>query len=212
MSDQVSVQVALARVLAEMPAIGKTDEAKELGYKFRGIEALTAVVQPLLAKHGVVIVPQVRSLQLVKSEGSKHPAMQDTILHVEWQIVGPDGSSLTASTWGIGRDHTDKGANKAQTQAFKYLLLHLFCISDPKDDADGRDADAEAPRPEATADEIAGDRVAQRVGEVAQRLGVGSALREFGGTHGKGFGGDALTDPEWRALVEAKLDELEASA
>ena len=40
---------------------------------------------------------------------------------------------------GIGRDHTDKGANKAQTQAFKYLLMHLFCVSDPKDDGDSHD-------------------------------------------------------------------------
>ena len=52
MTDQPkpTVQVALSAVIAELPAIGKGDKSPQ-GYSFRGIEAITKQLQPLLAKH-----------------------------------------------------------------------------------------------------------------------------------------------------------------
>lgn len=134
----VSVQTALANIMADMPAIGKDQQmgSGQYGYAYRGIEQITQHLQPLLAKHGVVIAPRATLISVQPALDAK-PGWQDTILSVEWLVVGPDDSTLTASTVGIGRDNSDKGANKAQSQAFKYLLLHLFCISDSKDDADG---------------------------------------------------------------------------
>lgn len=135
MNDIPPVHQALAAVMAELPAIGKTDKQSHEGYMFRGIEAVTRHVQPLLAKHGVVIVPDARITE-VKPAPAMKDGWQDVIMHVDWTIYGPDGSCVKAATTGIGRDKSDKGANKAQTQAFKYLLLHLLCIADSKDDAD----------------------------------------------------------------------------
>ena len=40
---------------------------------------------------------------------------------------------------GIGRDRSDKNANKAQTQAYKYLLLPLLHVADRDDDAEAAD-------------------------------------------------------------------------
>lgn len=139
MSDLVppkSVQQAIAGVMAELPNIGKGDKSPE-GYAYRGIEAVTKHVQPLFAKHGVVIVPGATITEVRPSPAMKE-GWQDVYMRVEWTIVGPDGSTLQASTTGIGRDRSDKGANKAQTQAYKYLLLHLLCIADGKDDSDGQ--------------------------------------------------------------------------
>lgn len=129
-----SVQAALAAVMAELPNIGKDDKSPE-GYAYRGIEAVTRSAQPLFAKHGVVIAPRSRITQVVPSPAMKD-GWQDVYMEVEWTVTGPDGSTITAQTTGIGRDRSDKGANKAQTQAFKYLLLQLLCIADKKDDAD----------------------------------------------------------------------------
>lgn len=135
MSTTLTVHQALAAVMAELPAIGKTDQAPE-GYAYRGIEAITKQLQPLLAKHGVVIVP---SGTIVEQRPS--PAMKDgwtdTLLAVDWLICGPDGTTIPARTNGIGRDRSDKGGNKAATQAFKVLLLQLFCVADKADDSDG---------------------------------------------------------------------------
>lgn len=131
-----SVTQALASVMALLPGIGKADRSPE-GYAYRGIEAITKQLQPLLATHGVVISPKSTITNVVPSPAMKD-GWQDVYMTVEWTITGPDGSQLMAQTCGVGRDRSDKGSNKAQTQAYKYLLLHLLCIADGKDDADGQ--------------------------------------------------------------------------
>lgn len=135
MSD-LSVQSAVAAVMAELPNIGKSDKSPE-GYAYRGIEAVTKHVQPLFARHGVVIAPRARITDVRPSPAMKE-GWTDTFMEVAWTITGPDGSTMEAQTTGIGRDRSDKGANKAQTQAYKYLLLHLLCIADGKDDSDNQ--------------------------------------------------------------------------
>jgi hypothetical protein len=153
-----SVQEALAAVMAELPGIGKENNSPE-GYAYRGIEAVTKHLQPLLAKHGIVIVPKAQVLATVPSPAMKE-GWQDVLMEVTWTIYGPDGNTVEAVTNGIGRDRSDKGANKAQTQAYKYLLLHLFCIADTKDDSDGQTyehdrRDAPPAEPMATPEQVA---------------------------------------------------------
>ena len=129
MSDQVSIHTALSRVMGALPAIGKDAHASQQqgGYAYRGIEAITREVQGLFAKYGVVVVPRVRSIETRDLTVNSKP-WTDTTLIVDYTLTGPDGSTLDATTVGIGRDNADKGANKAMTQAFKYLLLQVLCI------------------------------------------------------------------------------------
>jgi hypothetical protein len=136
---KLTVQGAVAAVMDDLPNIGKADRSPE-GYSYRGIEAVTKHVQPLFAKHGVVIAPKATITDVRPSPAMKD-GWTDVYMQVEWTITGPDGSTITAQTTGIGRDRADKGANKAQTQAFKYLLLHMLCIADGKDDADSHTYD-----------------------------------------------------------------------
>lgn len=140
-----SVTAALASVMAMLPAIGKDNKSPQ-GYSYRGIEAITKQLQPLLAAHGVVISPR-STITDVRPSPAMKEGWQDVYMTVEWTITGPDASTLIAQTTGVGRDNSDKGANKAQTQAYKYLLLHLLCIADAKDDADGQtyEHDRQAP-------------------------------------------------------------------
>lgn len=142
------VTQALAAVMADLPAIGKDGRAdpKQGGYAYRGIEQITKHAQGLFAKHGVVMVPQVESCEVRDITVAGKP-WTDTTLHVTYEVHGPAGDSVKVRTVGIGRDNSDKGANKAMTQAFKYALLQLLCISDAKDDVDGQTHEADAPRP-----------------------------------------------------------------
>ena len=139
MSDALNVQQALAAVMDELPAIGKDQSAAvvEGGYAYRGIEAIAKHLQPLLAKHGVIITPLSHLISQAPALAMKE-GWTDTILDVEWRVYGPGGDSIEARTQGIGRDKSDKGAAKALTQARKNLLLSLFCIADKADDADGQ--------------------------------------------------------------------------
>ncbi len=125
---------ALLGVMSELPNIGKDDKSPE-GYAYRGIEAITRHVQQSFAKHGVLVFPQAEVIATVPSPAMKD-GWQDVIMRVEWTVAAKDGSTITAVTNGVGRDRSDKGSNKAQTQALKYLLLPLLLIADGKDDAD----------------------------------------------------------------------------
>lgn len=149
MSDATNVVEALASVMRDLPGIGKSKhpsaDGKGITYAYRGIEEITSEVQGLFAKYGVVCVPRVRSRSVVDITVNDKP-WTDTYLEVNWDIYGPGGleDCLSATTYGHGRDNSDKGTNKAQTQAFKYLLLDLLCISDPADDNDGTNVAADA--------------------------------------------------------------------
>ena len=140
MTEATNVIEALSMVMAELPGIGKDSKAdpKQGGYSYRGIEAITREVQPLFAKHGVVIVPRVHDRRVVDIIVNEKP-WTDTYIEVEWDIYGPGGTSdmVMARTFGMGRDNSDKGTNKAMTQCLKYLLLDLLAISDSADDNDG---------------------------------------------------------------------------
>jgi hypothetical protein len=87
----MEVITALSKVMGELPAIGKDAKSHPRGYSYRGIEAITKHLQPLLAKHGVIIVPNASITSVVASPEMK-PGWQDVYATVEWTIYGPDGS------------------------------------------------------------------------------------------------------------------------
>jgi len=210
----ISVHEAIALVMRRMPAIGKESTAPGNmgGYKFRGIEAITSTLQPILGSVGLVIVPVAQSIVIDPAPGQKE-AWQDVLVKFDWLIVGPDGSSLTASTYGIGRDHTDKGANKAQTQAFKYLLMHLFCISDSKDDSDSADyshAERDAPRAK-TVDEVETDELMARLKALDSDTAL--TVKDWAHAHDRKLSPASLVaDADFRHEVVTLLDEIAEEA
>ena len=132
---------AVSRVMRDMPGIGKerhnTGE-KGINYAFRGIDQITEVLKPLLASHRVVIVPRV--VAWVENEmvlnGNRWTEQR---IQVEYDVYGPGGKGdmfTFGPIPGIARDNSDKGSNKALTQAWKYALTQLFCIGDSAGDSD----------------------------------------------------------------------------
>lgn len=207
-AERLSVQAALAAIIGELPGIGKDEQmgTGQYGYKYRGIETITRNVQPLLSKYGVVIIPQSNIHSIVPAFESKNSGWQDTILHVNWTIIGPDGSSLEASTIGIGRDNSDKGANKAQSQAFKYLLLQLLCISDADDDTDGHENRSMQGRETDPIDALF-ERVVATKGTPMEQ-----ALKDLAEFNDKKLSANALReDTDWAEMVAALLNEGETN-
>lgn len=150
---------ALQRVMRDLPGIGKGEKAaaQQGGYAYRGIEQITREAQVLFARHGVTFVPEVQGYEIREVTVGGKP-WTDTILTVAYTVYGPGGinrpsGGLAAAPnddcisvgpfVAIGRDGADKGANKAMTQAFKYALLQVLCISDKADDADQGSPEAE---------------------------------------------------------------------
>lgn len=133
-----NVVEAVARVMRDMPAVDKGGKNKDQGYSFRGIEQVTAALQPLLGRHGVVVVPTETDWDLVDVTINGKPWTESRI-KVRYTIYGPGGPNdyvVAGPFLGIGRDNSDKAANKSRSQAFKYALCEVFCIGDKQDDAD----------------------------------------------------------------------------
>ena len=168
------VTAALSKVMEELPAIGKTrEQGSSVQYAFRGIEAITAEAQTLFAKYGVVFAPRVLSHEIRDITVNQKP-WTDTILTVEYDVYGPSHSIETPDKIvvgplvAIGRDNSDKGANKAMTQAFKYALLQVLCISDRNDDGDAQTHETDA----RNVSESGHARSADKIAEAAHKAKV----------------------------------------
>lgn len=207
MTTKPNVIEAISNIIREMPGIGKDSQAaaQQGGYAYRGIEAITREVQPLFARYGVVVAPHVHSFEVDHINVNNKP-WTDTRLLVSYTVYGPGGVEdciEVGPILAIGRDNADKGANKCMTQAFKYLLLQLLCVSDAKDDGDQTSVQADSrharPVPPPVPDGMVG------AGEAKQRL-----LAAYGGDKeaAKAAWGDRGSAPIW----DEELAELERAA
>lgn len=141
------VYAAIAAVMAEMPAVPKDGVMSDGGnWKYRGIEGITAAIQHLMGRHGVVPIPHVISREvesLTRGQGSKWTL--DT-LHIAYRLHGPGGHEDRTDEIGpfvcLGLDNSDKGTNKAMTMGLKQMLLQVFVIGNGTDDPDAHNTEA----------------------------------------------------------------------
>jgi hypothetical protein len=136
-----SVHERMIAIIGDLPAIGKNQKNQQQGFMFRGHDDILNALNPLLAQHGVVVVPDVLERQIAQRTTAKGGVMYEVNLHVRYRFYGPAGDSIEASTWGEGTDSGDKATNKAMTMAFKNVLSQAFAISS----AELSDSDADTP-------------------------------------------------------------------
>lgn len=129
-----AVQADLAKV-----GIEKARRNTQQGYSFRGIDDVYGALAPLLAKHGLCILPRVTDRQVTERQTAKGGLLFYTVLTVEFDFVSTlDGSRHTVTTVGEAMDSADKSSNKAMSAAYKYAAFLSFAIPTEGDD----DADA----------------------------------------------------------------------
>lgn len=108
-------------------------------YTFRGIDTVVNAVAPVLARHGILVVPSVvKTLSTGQvTIGSKNTPGWLAELVITWSVYGPDGSTFTMETAGFSTDTSDKHVNKATSYAWRTALLQLLLIptGDPDPDA-----------------------------------------------------------------------------
>lgn len=219
--DHPHVIAALAAITGELGPIEKLttaerrkrgmggggDDERGIKYAYRGVDQVAAELQPLLAKHGVAIVPRVASHEVTDIEVGGKPWTSHTVL-VHWSIYGPGGldDKVEATTIGEGRDNSDKGVNKATTAAYKNLLLRMFSIGDPAEDPDNERHETSArsaPQLNHAAEAV---RVFEQLRGLSTNQRVTEALKALKREHpGSDFKEPTLRDPEWRATVEAAV-------
>jgi hypothetical protein len=139
--DRRTVYERMVAVIAELPAIGKTQKNTQQNFMFRGHDDVMNALNPLLAKHGVFIVPDVLERITGERVTGNQKTMYEVNLHVRFTFYGLLGDSFRASGWGEGTDMGDKGTNKAMTMAFKYVVAQAFALAT----AEISDADQTSP-------------------------------------------------------------------
>ena len=108
------------------------------GYNFRGIDDVYNAVGPILAKHGLVILPRCITRECIERVSGAGKALFYVTVEAEFDFVSSeDGSKHTVVMFGEAMDSGDKATNKAMSAAFKYAMFQAFCIPTEGDnDAD----------------------------------------------------------------------------
>jgi hypothetical protein len=205
--DNRTIHERMVAILGELPAIGKDQENTQQNFHFRGHDDILNALNPLLAKHGVFIVPNVLERVVALRTTGNNKSMYEVNLHVEFTFYGLDGSSIVATTWGEGTDMGDKATNKAMTMAFKNVLNQSFSISSEE----FTDADSESPEPTTAGGRPDPDAAKkrnrrQRIGQLLAKLDEKTKSEK--GTWGK------LVDQEVQRLfgvpyADLSVEELE---
>lgn len=196
-----AIQAALAK-----QGIAKARKNQQQGYAFRGIDDVYIALAPLLAEHGLCIVPCVKSRTCTERQTQRGGALFYTVVEVEYKIIAvADGSTVTACIFGEAMDSGDKSTNKALSAAYKYLCLQLFCIPTEGDnDADGTTHDVRAaPRSQRPYDVQHG---LSRIKGAEDSTVLDIVARE----EWKAAAGNAEAQAQIKAARDARLQELEA--
>jgi len=130
-------------VMEDVEYIQKSDKKVNNMYRFVSHDQVTGKLHPFLVKHGIVVVPNVKSRE---QNGNM------TIICLDVAFINADKPEdlIRIESWGYGIDGGgkdqngnekgmgDKGPGKAVSYAFKYALLKIFCLEtgdDPDNDA-----------------------------------------------------------------------------
>ena len=142
----MKVYQSINAVQKELSTIGITKDRTNTqgsGYKFRGIDDVYNAIAPLLAKHGLCILPRVLTRECVERLSKNGGALFYVTVEVEFDFVSAeDGSKHTIKTFGEAMDSGDKATNKAMSAAYKYAAFQAFSIpteSDNDEDASTHD-------------------------------------------------------------------------
>ncbi len=197
MTTTPRVYGAIAAIIGAMSTqgIGKDKKAQAGGssYMFRGIDDVYNAIAPLLAQHGLLILPRMTARSVTERTSAKGNALFYVTVTAEFDFVSSeDGSRHTVVTYGEAMDSGDKATNKAMSTAYKYACLQAFCIPTEVNAIDSDDVNHEV-APVEPADLNAWESAINE----ASTLSEVAALREEGRLVAKSNGNGDL----W-ALVE----------
>ena len=136
----MSVYKAINKIQAALSKEGISKDRKNIqqGYSFRGIDDVYNAVSPLMAEHGLCILPRMLGRTCEERINAKGTALFYVTVEAEFDFVASeDGTKHIVKTFGEAMDSGDKATNKAMSAAYKYALMQAFAIPTEGDnDAD----------------------------------------------------------------------------
>lgn len=144
----IEINKAIIAVMNEVKNVEKTMDVGTGGSSYKGVsdKVVKEILQPILAKNGLAIVPTdvIAKTSTTTWVDQYNKQKQSTLTEVttKYLLIHSSGESIELAGYGHGVDSQDKGAGKATTYALKYALLYTFLIPTGKiDDADNEHSD-----------------------------------------------------------------------
>ena len=192
----MKVYKAINAVQSELSTIGIVKDKRNsqgAGYNFRGIDDVYNAIAPLLAKHGLCILPRVLARECVERTSKQGGALFYITVEAEFDFVSAeDGTKHTVKTFGEAMDSGDKATNKAMSAAYKYACFQAFSIP-----TEGNNDSDESETQEKTLPVLTNARFALAVERIKDGKYTTDKLRES----------FALTQEQEAALVGALANE-----
>ncbi len=151
-NEKLNIHQRINLVMADVQKLVKLKhvDVGEGGYRVITSDQVTEHVQPLLVKHGIVIIPTVTEWGVVDPEpsinektGKRYPFRTEATVRVRWVNIDDDADFFENEWFGFGIDPSDKGPGKATTYAVRYLILKTLQI--PTGDKEIEDGDNDNP-------------------------------------------------------------------
>lgn len=169
----MNIYESITKIMEEVPAIGKNKTNKTQGFKFRGIDDVMNVLQPLLSKNKVFIVPEILEQTREERTTSKGGTLIYSICKIKYKFFAEDGTFIEAITIGEGMDSGDKATNKAMAIAMKYALFQVFCIpTEEMKDPDSESPEENQKKEEAELEELVTDTQAKTIYAIMKQKGL----------------------------------------
>lgn len=148
LANRAKLYGKIAAVMAEVGGVPESGRNTHFNYSYRTASDVSNAVRPVMARHGLVIIPHVASLRPTGSKG-------DVAVWMEYRICCAEtGEQEVVRFFGWAQDNQDKAPFKAYTGIGKYFLVQLLKIGDDTDDPDAgvagdaaRDFDSREPTP-----------------------------------------------------------------
>lgn len=133
-----SIVTLLSRASADVGAVRKdrTAPGNIGGFQFRGVDAVVNAVHPVLARLGVVLLPEVLEVTRESVPTRAGNTMMNVTVRTRFTFYGPRGDSLSVTTMGEAADAGDKATTKAQSVALRVALLQALLLPTDEPDPD----------------------------------------------------------------------------
>lgn len=169
----------------------RTASTGKSSYKFRGIDDVYNAISPLLAEHGLCILPRMVSRTYTERTSASGNTLFCVSVEAEFDFVSSeDGSKHTVKTFGEAMDSGDKATNKAMSAAYKYAAFQSFAI--PTEGDNDADATTHSVKPESNVFEklnlpvmqAAAQKGLDALGDAFSKLPASAEKQAFWAKHG----------------------------
>lgn len=135
------------KILAETGV--KKTSARGLNYSFRSIDDLYTAVGRALPQTGLVVLPTVLDAQVQERQSKQGGLLSHARVTMQYDFRCIDGEDhVQTKIIGEAMDAGDKAFSKAQSMAFKTMILQTFCIPlEGEIDPDAQNYDTETAPP-----------------------------------------------------------------